>query len=426
MRKLKRHIFLLLILWPLSVEAFEAHVHGTQLLSFRKDTSAQDEIPYNHYLGAGFKNQEGLSLETNMHYVRDFQKETQAFDLYQAVLEAPLKKDVLGLTFGRQWIAPGFSTFVMDGAKGSIVTESPFTFSFYAGLPSHPEVDTLKLNNSLISGVQFGVQRPESVSGSFDILYHKSDLNRKDWNQVDQLFLGTHWGVTLTEEYPSLLFFGGEFDVSGKTFEMGTLGIDLSPHKILSLNIIYNYINPNREGAEDSIAALFTGGQGHQAQMGFVQSLHENVDLFQEYVVTYFKDPSEDFQMGHDLATGLRSKIKAVGLDVEGAGHFIESYGGRAYGGHLFLEEKLFRDWSLGLHSGLLQYTKVTQDNGKTFTLVTWMQYQIFRALALETNFEFHANNDFSKDIRVGFNLQYSFGQVSIPAHGLGRTGLAL
>ena len=410
--KLGRLSFVLPILLMISTEA---HATGIDLRTsvlgqVRENVSDLSEVPVNGYFGLTLKQPSWKSsLETDMRLFRDFSRELDDYDLYQAVMHIrPI--EMLQVDFGRQVVNEGFSLETMDGLRLVMMPSGYLDVDVYFGIPRSVETGDFDKDDGLLSGISLGLKNVAQTSAQLHAAWRKNDIHQADLRENDSFFVGVNASHQFSV-FTRPMFYGlFEYDVTGKAVDAGTAGLDLYPARWVSLNAEFNFFDINRRTNRPSIFSLFSNGPLYTGRLASTWTiLPDNLSFVQSYAYQWLEIQDGSRHNGHLIDSAFQISLGGIGLDLEPGYYFSQSFGGFLNGVRLFLHEQFTDKWYSEVGFDFASYSKVTHNNDNAFSTVLWTGYELPKGVTLSAGFEFNQNNAFNQDVRGSFKVDYRF-----------------
>lgn len=411
---LRRGKIILLIaplLWVQPLWAQSFHWDSTVLGQGRENRNNQNELPLNGYLGMGGASpNKTLSFETNMRFFRDFERSLDDLDLYQANLMMK-PSEIVKISFGRQFVSEGFAAEIIDGAHMRIhPNDFWLSAALYSGVFRSDEIGDFNTNDGLFSGLTLGLENIPHFRLNLQGAWRKNNITLVNLRENDEILAGGSLSYDWSGQSPGLIYGLAEYDTTAKIMNTGSLGIDWTLSKRLSLNLEGNYFNINRQTNRNTILSLFTRGATFGGRAGStITLLPKRVDWVQSYSYQRIEIQQNVFRNGHIVDTSFIFSVPQANLTVEPGYSFSKSFGGRVHGGKLFLHEDFTKKLNADVGIDFVSYRKITNDNDIGFSTVAWGGYQFLKGWTLSGGVEYNKNNVFNEDIRGSFKLEFHY-----------------
>ncbi|MDO8644303.1 MAG: hypothetical protein Q7S00_04970 [bacterium] len=403
-------ILLSLTLSPMKAFANSFHLDSGLTGQVRDNESAQREVPLNGTLGLGTTADKwDFSGQTDMRLFRDTARGSDDYDLYQATLHIK-PVETIEIDAGRQFINEGFSVGALDGLRLQLFPSKPVTFTVYSGMPRSVELGDFNQDDGLLTGASIKIQQIPRTDLKFDFAWKRDSINTADFNQNDSLFVGTNISHKLPVKGDPYLYGLFEYDLTAKVMNAGTAGLDITPLSRLALNAEFNYFNVNREFNRPSILSLFTEGRTLSGRLGSTTTLISNrLDFVQSYTYQSIEIQNTLQRNGHILETAFQIFFDSIGLQIQPGYYFEKSFGGQLHGVRMGFSEQFTDRWTADTTVDYTTYDKVTNNNDNAFSTIVWSGYELLKGWTVAGGFEYNRNNEFKKDVRGSFKVEYAF-----------------
>lgn len=414
-----RRFFLLLgtALVPLlaTSQAFAGQfdLNASLLGQVRENASGLKEGPLNGYLGMTLTQPKWhLSGETDMRLFTDASRRWDDYDLYQAVLHIhPL--EMLQIDFGRQFLNEGFSAEIADAIRFKIIPPGPVDVTLYSGIPRTVETGDFDRNNGLLTGLSLGLKNVPRTSAQIHVAWRKNNIRGQDLRENDDILAGANLSHQFSFRTRPMFYGLIEYDATARVLSAGTLGVDLYPHKRVSVTAEFNNFNANRSSDRATILGLFTRGRLTSGRLASTWTLIPDwLDLTESYSYQRVEERPGTRSNGHLLDTALKISIDSIGLHLTPGYYFSKSWGGTLHGGRLFALEHFTDKISAEAGFDFTRYSKITGNDDNAYSGVLWTRYTLPKGFAVAGGFEYNSNNAFRRDIRGSFRLDYHFGHA--------------
>ncbi len=408
----------IVFLFPsIPVLAADFHVDTTFLGQTRINENNQRETPLNGYLGFGGSQDGGwrFSGQVDMRFFGDPSLEISEYDLYQAVLHfTPVEK--LQVDFGRQFINQGFFADVIDGIKTTITPSKYLEVVLYTGIPRSVEIGDFNKNDGLLSGLSLGLQGVPKTSARMHLAWLKNNIRFGDLPVNDEILLGFDASHQFGGPLKPMVYGLLEYDIPAKVLDAGTLGVDLYPHRRVSLNLEFNYFNINRDTIRPAVLGIFAQGPVITGRFSSTWTAVPNLlDVVQTYSYNNVEIQGGGVRRdGHLFDIAFPFSFESIGLYFQPEYYFQQSFGGRAHGVRGTIHEDFPKKVSLDVGVEYTNFKKVTNDNGFAFSTVIWAGYEVIKNLKVSAGFEFNKNPFFNQDIRGSWKISYQYDRNKI------------
>lgn len=402
--------FLLANLVPLPLFATTIHLDTTTLGQVRKNSNLQREVPVNEYLGLGIDVPDArFSGESNMRFFRDFSRKINDYDLYQTVLHfKPV--DVLQIDFGRQFVNEGFGVLVADAVKLKIMPPGYIDVTLYSGIPRNVETGDFNRNDGLRTGLSLGLKGVPRTTANVRAAWKRNNIRRTDWRQMDTVLVGADASHQFAVKTTPMIYGIFEYDTAARVVDTGTAGLDIYPAKFLALTLEFNVYNVNRSTTLPTVLGLFTRSRSYQGRLTSTWTLVPRyLKLLQTYAYQRLGVQGGLSPNGHLARVGFEVDVDQVGLHIEPSYVYSRSWGGVDQGASFLIHEQFTDELYADVGFDFNTYTKITNNNGKAYSLVLWSGYEVVRGLTLSGGFEYNRNAILKKDIRGSFKVSYVF-----------------
>ena len=408
--KFPRALLIILCCIPALARATPLTLDATLLGQDRQNTSGVTEMPTNAYLGAGLGKQgDKISAQTNMRFVRDLKQSIQDYDLFQAVLHTePL--ETLKLDFGRQFLTEGFSAQIMDGLKTTLFPEGPVAVTAYSGIPRTVERGDFNADDGLLTGLTIGSDSTPGSHLKLHAAWQKQSLQKMKFKKYDEVRVGANLSHAWTVTAQPILYGLIEYEATSQTVEAGTVGLDLSPSRRLSVNLEGNLFDINRLSNRPTIMSLFTEGRTYSGRIATTVTLIPDwLDWMESYALQRVEIQKGTTYRGHLLETGFPVSFEDIGLHLLPTYYFADSFGGRLHGGRLSAREDFTEKFYAEAGSDFATYTKITKDNDTAVATFLWTGFKHLNGFSVAAGAEYNRNNLLQKDVRGMLRLDYHF-----------------
>lgn len=380
----------------------------------RENEREQQETPLTGYVDTGFGSPaKSFSAETGMRFFRDLSRSLTDYDLYQAVLHfRPVSS--LQVDFGRQFVNEGFAVETLDGIRTTLAFSDRATATLYSGVPRSVETGDFSRDDGLLTGLSLATGWNQKLKTTLHLNWRKNDLNRADFVQNDEIRIGTNlssrWDGFLKPAFYGLV----EYETTAKVLEAGTLGVDLTPSRRVSLNLEGNYFNVNRESDRPTVFSLISTGEIWTGRLGSTWTLIPGwLDLVESYSYQRVEIQSGTRRPGHLLDTAFQVSWEKVGLFFQPGYYYAKSFGGDLHGVRGSIHEQFTERLYADLGVDFTTYDKITGDDDNAFSTILWTGYEIVKGWTLSGGAEYNRNNIFERDVRGSFKLEYHYGETS-------------
>jgi hypothetical protein len=385
------------------------HLDTMVLGQVRNDENSQREIPTSGFLGMAMDlPQSHLVMETDMRVFRDVEKKLDDYDLYQAVLHwHPL--EALKIDFGRQFLNQGFTAEMVDALTVTFMPLPILDIAFYSGIPRSVEIGDFNKNDGLLSGLTIGLKKTPHTSAKFYTTWRKLSVSTMDLTQNDLIHVGANFSHEVATGIASTYVIL-EYDVTGKVLDTGIGGIDIYPAQRIALNFEGSYSKVNRTRNQPTILSLLAHDQLLIWRVATTWTLIPKfLDVTQSYSYQRIELQNNVLRHGHLADLALPLSLEAIHLSIEPGYYFARSFGGTLHGGRALLHEQWTDEFYTEVVVDFTKYTKVTSNNDIAFSSVAWAGYEILKGWTLSGGAEYNKNNEFNKDIRGSFKIEYTF-----------------
>ncbi|MBI4238423.1 MAG: hypothetical protein HY696_08405 [Deltaproteobacteria bacterium] len=404
---------LLAALLPMGARAVSWRADADLVGQWRRNTSIQRELPANLYLGAGVADwgKWHARVQADGRVFRDLQRSVNEGDLYQGVLHLEPAK-AWQFDLGRQFLNPGFSTELVDGARTTLLPWSRVDLSVYAGVPRTIERGDFNRDDGLLTGMVVRLHDWHRTAASLQAQWRKFDLQGADWQQNDTVRVGASASHQFGGKTAPLAYGLFEYDIAGKVIEAGTLGFDWSPTRRVALNLEGNYFNVNRAADRPSIMALFTSGPIWTGRIATtLDAVPDVVTLRTQYAYQRLTVGAGAHRTGHLLEVGIPIRVDRAHLELEPAYYFSKSYGGRVHGVRVLAHERIAKPLWAEVGLDYSSYQKITNESDLAFSTVFWTGYDLPHGWRVAVGGEYNKNNLFDRDLRGSLRVSYHYAK---------------
>lgn len=395
---------------PFSLFAGDFHLKTTALGQVRENAAAQNEIPVSGYLGVEAANtQQNLRGAANVRFFRDFDRKLDDQDLYQAaVYYRP--SDVFKIDSGRQLINQGFSLEMLDGVQSTFGPFGFASFALYSGIPRSVERGDFNQNDGLLTGLSVNLKNVTRTSGGVHAAWRKNDAEQTNWKQNDEIFVGADFSHQLDIPAEPLFYGSFEYDALWHVVNLGSTGVDLYPSRRLAFNLEGSYSNISRSTDRLTIQRVFTDGRTWGGRAAATWTLIPKfLDLVESYTYYNVEAQGNNPRRGHLLDAAVQISFERIGLLLEPGYYFAKSLGGDLHGVRGLVREQFTPKFFADLAADYTTYDKITNDNDNAVTLGGWIGYEAIAGLTVSGGFEYNRNNDFTREGRGSFRIDYAF-----------------
>src|SRR3989338_4403760 len=266
---MKRLIILAAVLFPVVVHAGSYYLDGRIQSQARENSLSEREVPFDVYMDAGLAElpQQGtfdVSFKNNHTFNSDF-TDGDEFDLYQAVFRMQNLGGVADVSAGRQFLSPGFHTYLVDGLSTTIGKDDwPIVFTLFGGIPRYIESGDFHGEAGLVSGMTIETQIMDHMHTKFSMIYDKLDIDAANWKENETVLVGMSHSHYFGGNMAPTLYGTMEYDTAGSVIETGIMGFGLQPHRRIYWNIEGGHYNTNRDRTRTTIFSLYANGPLYQ------------------------------------------------------------------------------------------------------------------------------------------------------------------
>lgn len=385
------------------------------LAQVRKDISPSRSVPIYQYFGYNLSGlPKNIDFQTDFRAYLNPELSDGQMDLYQATLHIEPAED-LNLNVGRLWTVDGFETGPVDGFKvGFFPSDFIVGGSFYAGVPRYlEETNFTNIPNGLLVGFNLNLQEVKNTTLQFSTRWKKINVTSNSWNRNDTISAGLTGSHQFDNSWSPNIYGDVEYDIAGKVFDDGTLGIDLFPHWRVALTFEGNRFNVNRKLDQPTILGnYFTGGiwQGRQA---LELKLRKNLHFIEDFSYQRYDVQGRGGENAYTASAGLDYYWEALKLSALATYYLRKSFGGQVQGGYFEVNNKYFKKWIFEAHVDVSHYSKITKQTSTAVSLIGDVCYMFNNYFKLALGGEFNRNNWFSRDGRITINAAIDFDKAT-------------
>lgn len=408
----------ILIFSSVTAEAASYYVNPRLQTQVRENFLNEREAPFNVFLDTGVHElpKEGtfdVSLLNNTIFSSPDDRNDE-FDLYQAVYRMNKIGDTVDISVGRQFLSPGFTTYLIDGLSTTIgKSDWPVSVEIIGGIPRYIETGDFHGEVGILTGATIELQGFKNHYARLSVLYDKLDIKINDWDRNETVLVGLSTSHQFGGKLIPNLYGDFEYDTAGKVVDTGTAGLRLKPQKRIYCYIEGGYYNTNRDFRQPSILGLYATGAMYQGLGGLQIVAVEENRIFGEvafnagYAYQRFDSGPGDADNGNNVNAGVAFSILPLRLDSGITYSFYDSFGGRAHDILVALHDEPINRIALDAAFNYTKYTKVTNDNDDAVSAYFMAGFEIVKNLILSAGGEYLNDNVFKNDWRATAQLAY-------------------
>lgn len=414
--KMKRLlIFIFALFVPVTVSAASYYIDARPQVQVRQNALSEREVPFNFFFDTGLADlpKDGtfdVSLKNN----KTFNVYGDEFDLYQAVFRLQNIGDVLDISAGRQFLSPGFLTYLIDGLTTTIGKDDwPVRVTLLGGVPRSIETGDFSGNTGLVAGTTIELNKYENTHIKLSAVFDSLDLENRAWKTSETVLVGLSGERQFGGKLMPNLYGNIEFDTAAKVVTTGLLGLRLKAHRRIYLNFEGLEFNANRDWRTPSILALFAQGPFYQGYAGTQVVLVEDHKILGSVSVNTggsykrFKSGPTKKTNGYGADGSLQFSILPIKLETVFAYKFIDGYGGRSHDMFLALHDEPIKKLFLDAGANYTRYAKITNQKDEALSLYWMIGYEIIDNFVLQAGGEYLRNATFKNEWRGTAMLSY-------------------
>jgi len=402
-------VIVFLCSFPLFIQAEEVEVDFRTLSQVQPIRGKGHRVPVNEYFHFEVEDlPKNMSINADMRGFMEFPTYQDQFDIYQIALHME-PTSTFSLDGGRQWLTDGFDGGLMDGLKMAYAPETgKVGVSLYGGVPRFTDDAHLAgVTNGLNAGWMLHLQQVEDTTGQLSLQYRKFDLERGDYRENDAIFAG----LAASHQWSSLkmtpsLYSDVEYNVAGKNFETGAMGLDLYPHWRLALNFEGGYYNTDRQFGDVSLFDQYATDEMFQGRHAGEIKLGKGLRFFEDVAVQQFNVKGRGDKKGYRADGGVGHFWSAAKLSSTAQYYYADSFGGTVHGAMFEWLYQEVRKLELQLNVDVSTYSKITNQKNNAVSVVGGARYEFNPRCFLMLGGEFNNNAWFDEEARVTMQLQ--------------------
>lgn len=415
---MKRLIFLIIILIPAVADAASYYVMPRLQSQVRENMINEREVPFTIFYDTGLADlpKEGsfdVSLMNNKIFNIPAENGDE-FDLYQAVFRMNDIGNIIDISAGRQFLSPGFATYLVDGLKTTVGKDDwPVLISLLGGVPRYIETGDFHGEIGLLTGTTIELNGYDKSYARLSVLYDKYNIHVNEWKKNDTVLTGLALSHQFGGKVKPNIYGDFEFDTGGKDIDNSTAGIRLTPHRRFYCYAEGGFYNTNRDFRRPTIMGLFATGGLYQGRGGFqVIAVEANrvlgdLAINADYSFSRFDSGPGKGSNGNIAGAGLAFELIPLRMENGISYTFYDSYGGRAHDVLVALHSEPINKLSLDVSANYTKYTKITNDSDNAIGVFWMAGYEVLKNLILSAGGEYNRNDVFKKDIRATVQLAY-------------------
>jgi hypothetical protein len=403
MNTMRYFIFFFLLGSSLFAYTVRPYIKSESLIEFKSNQSSNPETPFYQYLTFDY-NQKNISILTDMGaYAEPYYSEGD-FHLYNGSITLKKLGNVLDISGGRFTLLHGFNVDTVDGGEIAIHFNDYLTLRTFGGvLRFLDESDFIEGN--FITGASLALENYKNNYLAFHFEYEQ-DKDSSDY--YTRLGLGyTHYfaAATTPEIYSNV-----EVEASYGTLNEGTLGIRFYPSIVIFDSSASYYDTPLEITSKDlDIFRTTTAGPMYVLNQEITVIPHEYISIFANGEFSDYDYDTAATNYGYALTTGFDFHDTSYSRRIEPAFFYTDSFGGTFYGVRLTPLLMLIKRISIRLPMEVLQFEKVTSEEGIAFSQEVSALVTIFQGFSINVKGEYNSNDEFKNDVRGFIGVTYEY-----------------
>ena len=393
-------LFLILVS---SVHGEEIYLKSESLIEFKSNLNNQPEVPFNQYVTLDLRNK-SIDFITDFGAFGDPYGEQSDFHLYATSLAFKKIGNVFDIKAGRFNLTDAFNVNTIDGGEIGIHFNDYLTFRSYIGAQRFIEESDF-VEGNFITGAILSLENYKNNSLAFKFEYEDALYANDYFMRVGTSFHHYFDILTAPEIYSNV-----EVEASYGTLQELTAGFRFYPG-VFVWDSSFSYVDTEAtiESKEWNILRITAVSPMYAFNQELRINPHEVISLFTAYEFSTYEYDVGVTSYGNSIESGFDLHDHYFSKMVTASGFYKSSFGGEFYGARLIPEIHLFKILTLRSYIELVQFTKITNEEGIAYTQDLSSTIKITERVSFNIKGEYNSNDELNNDVRGYLGLIYEY-----------------